>query len=142
MVVVITKCIILFCFCVSTVMLDRQTVVNGCSGTLQPLNTICRSNMTVETQKLENYTLCDHYNHWPLSVDLTWLLKHKNKSELYTLWSLQSLTTICLSNMIVETQKQKRIIHSRVMLDRQIVVNGCSDHKVYNSLVFVFQESC
>ena len=32
MVVVITKCIILFCFCVSTVMLDRQIVVNGCSG--------------------------------------------------------------------------------------------------------------
>ena len=31
MVVVITKCIILFCFCVSTVMLDRQIVINGCS---------------------------------------------------------------------------------------------------------------
>ena len=67
---------------------------------LQPLITICRSNMTVETQKQkENYTLCDHYNHWPLSVDLTWLLKHKNKRELYTLWSLQPLTTICRSNM-------------------------------------------
>ena len=31
MVVVITTCIILFCFCVSRVMLDRQIVVNGCS---------------------------------------------------------------------------------------------------------------
>ena len=31
MVVVIIKCIILFCFCVSRVMLDRQIVVNGCS---------------------------------------------------------------------------------------------------------------
>jgi hypothetical protein len=143
------------CFCFSTVMLDRQIVVNGCSDhkvynsllflcfnshvsdltwllkhknkrelytlwSLPPLTTICRSNMTVETQKLENYTLCDHYNHWPLSVDLTWLLKHKNKSELYTLWSLQSLTTICRSNMIVETQKQKKIIH--------VVITTTIDH--------------
>jgi hypothetical protein len=139
MVVVITTCIILFCFCVSTVMLDRQIVVNGCSDhkvynsllflwwlwkhknkrelytlwSLQPLTTICRSNMNVETQKQkriihfvitttidhylsikhdswntktkENYTRCDHYNHWKLSVDLAWLLKHKNKRELYTI---------------------------------------------------------
>ena len=35
----------------------------------------------------------------------------QNKRELYTLWSLQPLTTICRSNMTVETQKQKRIIH-------------------------------
>ena len=121
-------------------MLDRQIVVNGCSDhkvynsllflcfnnhvrkhknkrelytlwSLQPLTTICRSNMTLETQKQENYTLCDHYNHWPLSVDLTWLLKHKNKRELYTLWSLHPLITICRSNMTLETQNQKRIIH-------------------------------
>ena len=78
----------------------------------QPLTTICRSNMTCwNTKTKENYTLCDHYNQWSLSVDLTWLLKHKNKRELYTLWSLQPLTTICRSNMTLETQKQMRIIH-------------------------------
>ena len=67
--------------------------------------------MTLETQKQKRIIHFVITTTIELSVDLTWLLKHKNKRELYTLWSLQPLITICRSNMTVETQKQKRIIH-------------------------------
>ena len=87
------------------------TTTIDCWNTIFVITTTIDYLSIENTKTKENYTLCDHYNHWPLSVDLTWLLKHKNKRELYTLWSLQPLTTICRSNMTVETQKQKRIIH-------------------------------
>ena len=70
--------------------------------------------MTVETQKQKriiHFVITTTIDHYLSNIDsLTWL-KHKNKRELYTLWSLQPLTTICRSNMTLETQKQKRIIH-------------------------------